>query len=146
MKIHEYQGKELFTDVLPVMEKTREEVRKGISDKEIETLKSKISGQDEAITLISKAVRRARSGLKNPKRPIGCFLFLGPTGVGKTHTVQKLSEFLFGSEEYTPSTLYFAIINTWESISIARSAEAVSVVIYGFPIPAANITTRPFSK
>jgi ATP-dependent Clp protease ATP-binding subunit ClpC len=63
------------------------------------TLKSKISGQDEAITLISKAVRRARSGLKNPKRPIGCFLFLGPTGVGKTHTVKKLSEFLFGSED-----------------------------------------------
>ena len=59
----------------------------------------KISGQDAAISLISKAVRRARSGLKNPKRPIGCFLFLGPTGVGKTHTVKKLSEFLFGSED-----------------------------------------------
>ncbi len=63
------------------------------------TLKQKISGQDEAISFISKAVRRARSGLKNPKRPIGCFLFLGPTGVGKTHTVKKLSEFLFGSED-----------------------------------------------
>tara|TARA_Y100001960_G_C14777595_1_gene884294 strand:+ start:203 stop:2659 length:2457 start_codon:yes stop_codon:yes gene_type:complete len=62
-------------------------------------LKQKISGQDEAISFISKAVRRARSGLKNPKRPIGCFLFLGPTGVGKTHTVKKLSEFLFGSED-----------------------------------------------
>ena len=64
-----------------------------------DTLKSKVAGQDEAISMISKAVRRARSGIKNPKRPIGCFLFLGPTGVGKTHVVKKLSEFLFGSED-----------------------------------------------
>ena len=74
------------------------EAKKRLLDME-KTLKQKISGQDEAISLISKAVRRARSGLKNPKRPIGCFLFLGPTGVGKTHTVKKLSEFLFGSED-----------------------------------------------
>ena len=74
------------------------EEKKRLLDME-KTLKQKISGQDEAISLISKAVRRARSGLKNPKRPIGCFLFLGPTGVGKTHTVKKLSEFLFGSED-----------------------------------------------
>ena len=56
-------------------------------------------GQQEAIETVSKAVRRARSGLKNPKRPTGAFIFLGPTGVGKTYIVKKLAEFLFGSEE-----------------------------------------------
>ncbi len=64
-----------------------------------DVLHQKVIGQDEAISLISKAVRRARAGLKNPKRPTGVFLFLGPTGVGKTYLVQKLSEFMFGSEE-----------------------------------------------
>ena len=64
-----------------------------------DSLHSQVSGQDEAITVISKAVRRARAGLKNPKRPTGVFLFLGPTGVGKTYLVQKLAEFMFGSEE-----------------------------------------------
>ncbi len=64
-----------------------------------ETLHNQVSGQDEAITIISKAVRRARAGLKNPKRPTGVFLFLGPTGVGKTYLVQKLAEFMFGSED-----------------------------------------------
>ncbi len=63
------------------------------------SLRGQVSGQDEAITVISKAVRRARAGLKNPKRPTGVFLFLGPTGVGKTYLVQKLAEFMFGSEE-----------------------------------------------
>ena len=63
------------------------------------TLTTKVAGQEDAIEAISKAVRRARSGLKNPTRPIGCFLFLGPTGVGKTHLVKKLSEFLFGAED-----------------------------------------------
>ena len=64
-----------------------------------DSLRHQVSGQDEAITVISKAVRRARAGLKNPKRPTGVFLFLGPTGVGKTYLVQKLAEFMFGSEE-----------------------------------------------
>ena len=58
-----------------------------------------IIGQDEAITIISKAVRRARAGLKDPRRPIGSFIFLGPTGVGKTELVRVLAEFLFGSRE-----------------------------------------------
>ena len=63
------------------------------------TLLEQVSGQDEAIRLVAKAVRRARSGMKDPKRPIGVFMFLGPTGVGKTHVVKKLSEFMFGSED-----------------------------------------------
>ncbi len=64
-----------------------------------DSLHSQVVGQDEAITAISKAVRRARAGFKNPTRPIGVFMFLGPTGVGKTHVVKKLAEFLFGSED-----------------------------------------------
>lgn len=58
-----------------------------------------IVGQGEAITAISKAVRRARSGLKDPRRPIGSFIFLGPTGVGKTELTKQLARFLFGTEE-----------------------------------------------
>ena len=64
-----------------------------------EGLHKRIIGQDEAIIGISKAVRRARTGLKDPRRPIGAFLFLGPTGVGKTELVRSLAEFMFGSEE-----------------------------------------------
>ena len=59
----------------------------------------RIIGQHEAIGVIAKAIRRARAGLKDPRRPIGVFLFLGPTGVGKTEMVRALAEFMFGSEE-----------------------------------------------
>jgi len=64
-----------------------------------EHLRSRIVGQEEAIEAISKAVRRARAGLKDPRRPIGSFIFLGPTGVGKTELTKALAEFLFGSDE-----------------------------------------------
>ncbi len=64
-----------------------------------QTLHEGVIGQDEPISLVSKAVRRARAGLKNPRRPTGIFLFLGPTGVGKTLLVRKLAEFMFGSED-----------------------------------------------
>ncbi|QPC85275.1 ATP-dependent Clp protease ATP-binding subunit [Phototrophicus methaneseepsis] len=62
-------------------------------------LHSRIVGQHDAIVAISKAVRRARAGLKDPRRPIGSFMFLGPTGVGKTELTKTLAEFLFGSED-----------------------------------------------
>ncbi len=61
-------------------------------------LRSKVVGQEEAISVISKAIRRSRTGLKDPDRPIGSFVFLGPTGVGKTYLAEKLAEFLFDSE------------------------------------------------
>ena len=61
-----------------------------------EDLNSQIIGQEEATRLLTKAVRRSRAGLKNPKRPIGSFLFLGPTGVGKTEMARVLAEFMFG--------------------------------------------------
>ena len=64
-----------------------------------EELHKRIIGQDEAIVGIAKAVRRARAGLKDPRHPIGVFLFLGPTGVGKTELVRAMAEFLFGQED-----------------------------------------------
>jgi ATP-dependent Clp protease ATP-binding subunit ClpC len=64
-----------------------------------EALHERVIGQDEAIDTISKAVRRARAGLKDPRHPIGNFIFLGPTGVGKTELAKALAEFMFGSED-----------------------------------------------
>lgn len=64
-----------------------------------ESLHERIIGQDEAIESIAKAVRRARAGLKDPSRPIGSFIFLGPTGVGKTELTKALAEFMFGSDD-----------------------------------------------
>ena len=82
-----------------------------------EVLHEKVVGQDEAITMVSKAVRRARAGLKDPKRPTGIFIFLGPTGVGKTHLVQKLAEFMFGSED---SMIRIDMSEFMERHSVAR--------------------------
>ncbi len=64
-----------------------------------QALHDRVVGQDEPITALAKAVRRARSGLKDPRRPIGVFMFLGPTGVGKTELARTLAEFMFGSDE-----------------------------------------------
>jgi ATP-dependent Clp protease ATP-binding subunit ClpC len=64
-----------------------------------EDLRGKVIGQDEAVTAISKALRRSRADLKDPRRPIGSFIFLGPTGVGKTFLAQKLAEFMFGDRD-----------------------------------------------
>jgi ATP-dependent Clp protease ATP-binding subunit ClpC len=82
---------------IPVMRIAGEESERLLQMEE--ALHKRIVGQDEAIEAISKAVRRARAGLKDPHRPIGSFIFLGPTGVGKTELTKTLAEFLFGSEE-----------------------------------------------
>jgi ATP-dependent Clp protease ATP-binding subunit ClpC len=82
---------------VPVMQMAEEESAHLL--KMEEALHKRIVGQDEAIEAISKAVRRARAGLKDPKRPIGSFVFLGPTGVGKTELTKALAEFIFGSED-----------------------------------------------
>jgi ATP-dependent Clp protease ATP-binding subunit ClpC len=65
----------------------------------VEHLKERVIGQDEAVMVVSRAIKTARVGLKDAKRPIGAFLFLGPTGVGKTELARVLAEFMFGSEE-----------------------------------------------
>ncbi len=82
---------------VPVMQMAQEESERLLL-MEAE-LKESIVGQNEAIETISKAVRRARAGLKDPRRPIGTFVFLGPTGVGKTELTKSLARFLFGSED-----------------------------------------------
>ena len=64
-----------------------------------ERLRLRVVGQDEAVTVVSDAVRRARAGIQDPNRPIGSFIFLGPTGVGKTELARALAEFLFDDEQ-----------------------------------------------
>ena len=64
-----------------------------------DALHARVIGQDEAVSVVSEAIRRARAGLKDPKRPIGAFMFLGPTGVGKTELARALAQFLFDDEE-----------------------------------------------
>ncbi len=82
---------------IPISQLEQEESQR-LLDMEVE-LARRVVGQDEAIATIAQAVRRARAGLKDPHRPIGSFIFLGPTGVGKTELAKALAEFLFGSEE-----------------------------------------------
>ena len=81
---------------IPVKKLIAEESEKLLKLEEI--LHKRIVGQDEAVTAVAKAIRRARTGLKDPKRPIGSFLFLGPTGVGKTELAKALAETLFDDE------------------------------------------------
>src|SRR5881398_2472325 len=63
-----------------------------------EALHGRIIGQDDAVAAVSRAIRRSRAGLKDAKRPVGSFIFLGPTGVGKTELARALAEYLFGDE------------------------------------------------
>jgi ATP-dependent Clp protease ATP-binding subunit ClpB len=81
---------------IPVSRLVEGEVRKLLTMEE--RLSARVVGQDEAVRLVSDAVRRAKSGLKDPRRPIGSFLFLGPTGVGKTELARALAQFLFDDE------------------------------------------------
>ena len=80
-------------------------------------LHERVIGQDEAVTALSKAIRRSRSGLKDPKRPAGSFIFLGPSGVGKTELSKALAEFLFNSEE---ALLSFDMSEYMEKHSVSR--------------------------
>ena len=82
---------------IPVSQLAQEETRR-LMDMELR-LQERVVGQDEAIATVAQAVRRARAGMKDPHRPIGSFIFLGPTGVGKTELAKALAAFLFGSED-----------------------------------------------
>jgi ATP-dependent Clp protease ATP-binding subunit ClpC len=82
---------------IPVMRIAQEESARLLQMEE--GLHKRVIGQEEAIETIARAVRRARAGLKDPKRPIGSFIFMGPTGVGKTELAKALAEFMFGSED-----------------------------------------------
>ncbi len=80
-------------------------------------LTKRVVGQQEAVVAVSKAIRRARAGLKDPKRPIGSFLFLGPTGVGKTELARTLAEALFGSED---AIIRFDMSEYMEKFTVSR--------------------------
>jgi len=80
-------------------------------------LHERVVGQEEAINAIARAIRRARSGLKDPRRPVGAFLFLGPTGVGKTELAKALAEYLFGDEK---SLVRFDMSEYMEKFSVSR--------------------------
>lgn len=82
---------------VPVSKLAQEETERLLNMEEI--LHSRVIGQEEAVKAVAKAVRRARAGLKDPKRPIGSFIFLGPTGVGKTELARALAESIFGDED-----------------------------------------------
>jgi ATP-dependent Clp protease ATP-binding subunit ClpC len=82
---------------IPVMQIAEEESSRLL--KMEDALRERVKGQDEAVVTVAKAVRRARAGLGDPRRPNGAFIFLGPTGVGKTELVRALAEFMFGTEE-----------------------------------------------
>jgi ATP-dependent Clp protease ATP-binding subunit ClpC len=82
-----------------------------------EELHRRIISQDKSITALARAIRRSRAGLKAPGRPVGCFLFLGPTGVGKTEVARRLAEFLFGSEK---SLIRFDMSEYMEKHSISK--------------------------
>ncbi|HSK48329.1 MAG TPA: AAA family ATPase, partial [Coriobacteriia bacterium] len=82
---------------VPVTDLTEAETAKLLRMENV--IHDRIVGQEEAVTSVSKAIRRARAGLKDPRRPAGSFIFLGPSGVGKTELAKALAEFLFGSED-----------------------------------------------
>ena len=82
---------------VPVSKLMESEMKKLISMEDV--LHKRLIGQDEAVVTVSDAIRRARSGLKDPKRPIGTFIFLGPTGVGKTELAKSLADFMFNDED-----------------------------------------------
>ena len=82
---------------VPVSKLVESEMKKLISMEDV--LHKRLIGQDEAVNTVSDAIRRARSGLKDPKRPIGTFIFLGPTGVGKTELAKSLADFMFNDED-----------------------------------------------
>ena len=82
---------------VPVSKLMESEMKKLISMEDV--LHQRLIGQDEAVVTVSDAIRRARSGLKDPKRPIGTFIFLGPTGVGKTELAKSLADFMFNDED-----------------------------------------------
>ena len=104
-----------MTTGVPVSNLTEAETEKLLRMESV--LHERVIGQDEAVTALSKAIRRSRAGLKDPKRPAGSFIFLGPSGVGKTELSKALAEFLFNSED---ALLSFDMTEYMEKHSVSR--------------------------
>ncbi len=119
-KIYEVTEKDVadvvsMTTGVPVSDLTEAEAEKLLRMESV--LHERVIGQDEAVTALSKAIRRSRAGLKDPKRPSGSFIFLGPSGVGKTELSKALAEFLFNSED---ALLSFDMSEYMEKHSVSR--------------------------
>ncbi len=100
---------------VPITSMKEEETRKLLRVEE--ELHKRVISQEKAISALARAIRRSRAGLKNPARPIGSFLFLGPTGVGKTEMARTLAQFLFGSEK---SLIRFDMSEFMEKHSVSK--------------------------
>ena len=109
-----------------------------------ERLKARVVGQDEAVTAVANAVRRSRSGISDPNRPIGTFMFLGPTGVGKTELAKAVAEFLFDDEknlvridmsEYTENIPLHASSARRPDTSAMKKADSSPKPSAGIPMP-----------
>ena len=131
-------GEEEIADIvsmwtgIPVFKLTEAESQKLIRMEE--ELHKRVIGQEEAIVAVSKSIRRARAGIKDPKRPTGSFIFLGPSGVGKTELARTLAEFLFGDED---AMIQVDMSEYMEKHSVSR--------LVGSP-PATSATTRAASS
>ena len=112
-----------------------------------ERLHDRVVGQDEAIEAVSDAVRRARAGLKDPRRPIGSFLFLGPTGVGKTELARALAEFMFDDETALVRIDMSEYMEKFAGLAAGRGAPRLRRLRGGRPAdrgrPAAAVPGRP---
>jgi ATP-dependent Clp protease ATP-binding subunit ClpC len=117
---------------IPVQRMTEEETARLVHMEE--ELHKRIVGQQDAIVAVSKAIRRTRAGLKDPKRPAGSFIFLGPSGVGKTETAKALAEFLFGEEA---ALIQLDMSEYMEKHTVSR--------LIGSP-PATSVTTKAVSS
>ena len=104
-----------MTTGVPVSNLTEAETEKLLRMEGV--LHERVIGQEEAVTALSKAIRRSRAGLKDPKRPAGSFIFLGPSGVGKTELSKALAEFLFSSED---ALISFDMSEYMEKHSVSR--------------------------
>ena len=104
----------------------------------------RVIGQDEAVSSVAKAIRRGRTGLKDPKKPVGSFIFLGPTGVGKTEVSRALAEALFGDEH---SLIRFDMSEYMEAHSISKLIGSPPGYV-GFsdePILSQKVRNQPYS-
>ena len=122
---------------IPVYKLTEEETAKLLRMEE--ELHKRVIGQHDAIKAVSQAIRRTRAGLKDPKRPSGSFIFLGPSGVGKTETAKTLAEFLFGDEN---SMIQLDMSEYMEkhrcrALSVRRPATSVTTKAVNSPRPCA---------
>ena len=110
-----------------------------------EELHKRVISQDKAISALARAIRRSRAGLKNPARPIGSFLFLGPTGVGKTEMARTLAQFLFGSEKIADPVRYVGVHGEAFRVEADRFASGICGLRGGWTADRAGQAVNPYS-